>query len=93
MIAVAVAAVVVAIITGRIWAERQLRRWCDANQYQLLAWRGAKFYEGPTAWLTSESQNAYRIQVLDRQGRTRKGYVVFGSYWVPCSSKVTVKWD
>jgi len=93
LVGVAFGAFVLAVITGRIWSGRQVRRWCKDQGYELLEWRGAKFYEGPSAWVTSENQNAYRIRVLDRNGLKRSGYLVMGSYWVPWSSEIRVKWD
>jgi hypothetical protein len=93
MIAVAIAAFIVAIVTGRIWSRRQVERWCEHHGYELVEWRGARFFEGPGAWRRSENQDAYRIEVRDRQGLIRSGYVVFGSYWIPWSRKVRVEWD
>ncbi len=85
--------VVVGIISGQWLSRRRVRHWCERQGYELLDWRGAWFYEGPGRWLRSENQYAYYIEVRDRQGLTRGGYLVFGSYWHPFSSKAEVKWD
>jgi hypothetical protein len=93
IVGVTIAAFIVVLVTGRMWSRWQVRRWCDDQGYDLVDWRGAKFFEGPGAWLRSENQDAYRIEVRDRQGTPRAGYVVFGSYWAPWSRKVRVEWD
>ena len=97
LLLVSVCAVVlfVAVVTGRVWSARRIRRWCERQGYELLDWRGAWFYEGPGRWLRSENQDAYHIEVRDRQGLTRSGYLVFGSRWFPfpLSRKVNVRWD
>jgi hypothetical protein len=93
VIGVVILAVAAAIISGQWLSRRRLRRWCEQQGYDLLDWRGAWFYEGPGKWLRSENQHAYYIEVRDRQGFTRAGYLVFGSYWHPFSRKAEVKWD
>ena len=66
-----------------------------AQGFELLDWRGARFFEGPDAWLRSRNQLTYRIEVRDREGFTREGYLIIGSYWIgwPFSRKVRVVWD
>ncbi len=88
-----VAALVFALATGRAWSRWRVRRWCREQDYELLEFRGAWFFEGPGAWLRSENQAAYRVRVRDRRGLIRGGYVVFGSYWLPLSRKVRVEWE
>ena len=85
--------VVIAIVAGRSWSQRRITRWCDEEGYRLENWRGALFYEGPGKWLRSDNQQAYYIEVSDRQGLPRSGYLVFGSYWHPFSRKAKVTWD
>jgi len=48
-----------------------------------------------TEGVIPDNQDAYYIEVRDRQGLTRAGYLVFGSYWWPWpfSRKVRVEWD
>jgi hypothetical protein len=81
------------LIMGRVLSRWRLQRWCRKSGYELVDWRGAKFYEGPFAWFRSENQDAYQMEVRDRQGLTRVGYIVFGSFWLPWSRKVHVEWD
>jgi hypothetical protein len=90
---VMILAMIVLLWTGQIGAKRRVTRWCEREGYQLVTWRGAWFYEGPRAWCRTEEEDAYRIEVRDRKGQTRSGYVVFGTWWNPFSRKVRVEWD
>jgi hypothetical protein len=92
IVAVTIVAIIVLMWTGKIWARRQVTRWCEREGYELVSFRGAWFYEGPRAWLRTEEEDAYHFEVLDPHGDTRMGYVVFGS-WYPFSGKITVEWD
>jgi hypothetical protein len=78
---------------GRVYSARRIARWCEQEGYELVEWRGAKFFEGPSAWFRSDNEDAYYIEVRDRHGLTRAGYLVFGSFWWPFRRKVRVKWD
>lgn len=91
--AVAVLAFIVLMWTGKVWARRQVTRWCEREGYELVTWRGARFFEGPRAWFRTEDEDAYRVEVRDRHGVTRAGFVVFGTWWHPFSRKVRVEWD
>ena len=90
---VTVLAMIVLIWTGKLWARRQVTRWCEQEGYELVSWRGAWFHEGPRAWLRTEDESAYYVEVRERHGSTRCGYVVFGTWWHPFSRKVRVEWD
>ena len=80
---------------GGFASRKLIRRWCKEQGFELLDWRGARFFEGPDAWLRSRNQLTYRIEVRDREGFTREGYLIIGSYWIgwPFSRKVRVVWD
>lgn len=80
---------------GRVISERRLQRWCQREGFELLDWRGVWFFQGPNAPWRSQYQECYRIEVRDREGYERTGYLVFGRYWLawPFSRKVTVEWD
>ena len=90
---VMIAAFVVLLWTGKLWARRQVTRWCAREEYELVSFRGAGFNEGPRAWLRTEDEDAYHVEVRDRHGMTRTGYVVFGTWWHPFSRKVRVEFD
>lgn len=93
VIGVSVLVFIVLLVTGRAWSRWRVGRWCKQQDYELVEFRGAWFFEGPGGWMRSENQDAYHIEVRDRQGLTRSGYVVFGSYWWRWSGKVRVEWD
>ena len=80
---------------GRVFSEWRLQRWCGREGFELLDWQGVWFFQGPNAPWRSQYQDCYRIEVRDREGYERTGYVVFGRYWLgwPFSRKVTVEWD
>jgi hypothetical protein len=90
--AVTIVAIIVLMWAGRIRARSQVTRWCERQGYELVSSRGAWFYEGPRAWLRTEEEHAYHVEVRDRHGDTRTGYVVFGC-WNPFSRTVTVEWE
>ena len=92
---VAVAFLLLAIWVGHGFSGRRLRRWCEQEGFELLDWRGAWFFEGPGAWLRSQYQHCYRIEVRDRDGIERSGFVTFGTFWLgwPFSRNVRVEWD
>lgn len=79
----------VAPLAGRR-SRRRVRQWCRRQGYQLLRWRDAKLFEGPSTW--TANQDRYRIQVLDEEGHHRKGYLVFGRRWIT-KPRVQVLWD
>ena len=80
---------------GRVFSQRRLQRWCQREGFELLDWRGVWFFQGPNAPWRSKYQDCYRVEVRDRAGYERTGYVVFGRYWLgwPFSRKVQVEWD
>ena len=79
----------VAPLTNRL-SKRRVRLWCRRQGYQLLRWRGAKAFEGPSTWTAYHDH--YRIQVLDEDGRQRAGYLVFRRWWSP-AQRAQVLWD
>jgi hypothetical protein len=70
-----------------------LRQWLKENQYQLLRAEPRVLRRGPF-WWSSKSQAIYRVEVRDRAGTLRKGWVRLGS-WLRgvFSDQVEVRWD
>ena len=62
------------------WSYR-LNQWAVDQGLRLVDFRGAKFYEGPSAWVRSDSQHLFRVHVEDKQGRRRSAWVMFGTFW------------
>jgi hypothetical protein len=76
-------------LTGR-FSRRRVAQWCRRQGYQLLRWRDAKLFEGPSTW--APEHDRYRIQVLDEEGHHRAGYLVFQGYW-RAARRAEVLWD
>ena len=72
------------------FSRRRVRHWCRRQGYQLLRWRDAKLFEGPSTWTVYHER--YRIQVLDGDGRKRAGYLVFRRWWSG-AQRAQVLWD
>ncbi len=62
------------------WAYR-LTKWATDQGLKLIEFRGAWFFEGPSAWIRSENQSAFHVLVEDARGKRRKAWVTFGSWW------------
>jgi hypothetical protein len=80
---------VAAPLTSR-FSRRRVRQWCRRQGYQLLRWREAKLFEGPSTWTADDER--YRIQVLDGDGRQRGGYLVWRRWWT-ATQRAEVLWD
>jgi hypothetical protein len=55
--------------------RRRMLRWCQRQGFELLRWRDAKPFEGPSSWNADERH--YRIQIIDAAGRRRAAYLTF----------------
>jgi hypothetical protein len=66
---------------GRWYWSRRLHKWAADQGLKVISFRGAKFYEGPTAWRRSDSQHLFRVQVEDRTGERKNAWVLFGTYF------------
>ena len=55
--------------------RRLVMRWCRRHGYELLRWRDAKLFEGPSTWDAHERH--YRIQIVDAAGHRRAAYLTF----------------
>jgi hypothetical protein len=94
LLGVFVAAIAVALVAGRVWGRYRVARWCRAHNFQLIDVRGVRFFEGPRKFLHSDNQDMYRIEVRDRDGFTREGWLTFGAYWHPFNpGRVEIVWD
>ena len=66
---------------GHWYWSRRLNKWAADQGLKLIGFRGAKFYEGPSAWRRSDSQHLFRVEVEDRTGERKSAWVMFGTYW------------
>ncbi len=67
--------------------------WAERAGYRLLVKQRRNFFRGPFFWMTSNVQSVYRIEVQDRQGLRRSGWLRTGTYWWPSTEPIDVRWD
>ena len=88
------AAIVLATVFGRWYWNRRVAGWAEEQGLKLLECRGARFHEGPRAFLRTDSQFAFRVVVEDASGVVRTGRLSFGGYlsiWPTGSAEIL--WD
>jgi len=66
---------------SRAYWNRKLTAWAESQQLKLVSFRGARFWEGPSAWTRSRNQHVFRVLTQDREGRERSCWIMFGTYW------------
>lgn len=70
-----------------------LERWAAEEGVEILSAEYRWLARGPFFW-TSNKRSVYRVQVIDRRGRTRRGWVRVGGYWLGLlSDHADVIWD
>jgi hypothetical protein len=68
-----------------------LKRWAHQNGLQILKSKLTSSFAGSFTW--NHNQTIYFIQVRDREGNVRDGWVRCGSFWLGVlSSKTEVRW-
>jgi len=71
----------VVFLLSRIYWRRRLSRWAASQGLQLVRFRGARFFEGPSAWTRSRSQHLFKVVTRDRDGLERSCWIMFGTFW------------
>ena len=67
---------------GRIRRREALFRWASSQGYKLLSYKQPALSElSPFPVSASKAQQIFRIEVEDRQGSHRSGWVRLGSAW------------
>ena len=82
----------------QVWHFRRSREilanWVRENGFTLIDSKRLLFRRGPFFWTSGNGQDVYHVVVLDRDGRTKAGYVRCGSYLLGVlADEVTVHWD
>jgi hypothetical protein len=72
---------IAALILSNIYWKRRLTKWAESEHLELVSFRYAWFYEGPSAWARSRSQHVFRVVTKDRDGLTRYCWIMFGTFW------------
>jgi hypothetical protein len=81
---------------GHSYWEKRIRNWAFSEGLTLIEFRGAKFYEGPSALIRSENQQVFRATFADDKGQQREAWLTFGSYANPFTQTARptqVRWD
>ncbi len=76
-----IAVFIVVFKLSRAYWGRRLARWAETQQLKMVRFRGARFWEGPSAWMRSRNQQVFRVVTRDREGRERTCWIMFGTYW------------
>jgi hypothetical protein len=89
------AVILLLVRLSRIYWRRKLTKWAESQGMKLVSFRGAWFFEGPSKFLRSRNQQAFRVIVEDSEGITHSAWLLFGTYWgftwgIPLTS---VQWD
>jgi hypothetical protein len=76
-------------------ANRILRNWAAANNFELLYFKRCFFTGGFNPLTTSRNQIVYFVKVQDQEHHERSGWVRCGSFWhfIFLSNKAEVKWQ
>jgi len=88
------AVVVLGIALGRYLARRKLEHWARGEGFRLLEFRGLPFWRVPNGWLRNDTQEDYRVVVIDRGGDRRVARVRFKTSWHGIGPPdIEVHWD
>jgi len=79
----------------RLRRRRALYRWATENDYKLIAFDQPIFTEAtPFPFTVSKAQQVFRVSVLQKDGRTRSGWLLLGSGLLGLTSgEAEVRWD
>jgi hypothetical protein len=72
---------VIAWKLSRMYWKRKLTQWAESQHVTLVSFRGAWFYEGPSAWTRSRNQHVFRVVTRGREGLERTCWIMFGTFW------------
>jgi hypothetical protein len=96
--ALVIVACIAIIILIYIWEFKRsgeiLQQWADENDFEIIHREYRTTFRGPFSWTTTKSQTVYFVQVCDRNGRERSGWVRCGSwFWGLSSNTAEVRWE
>ena len=91
--AVVAAVMILALILAQMYWRRRLTKWAESQQLQLVSFRGAWFFERPSAWTRSRNQHVFRVITKDRDGLTRYCWIMFGTFWASRGASPSPKWS
>ncbi len=65
----------------RVYWERRISRWARGHHFTLVDCRRAWMIEGPDRLTRNNWRTVFWIEVTDRDGFARTGYLTFQSRW------------
>ena len=77
----AAAFLLIVLRLSALYWRRRLTQWADSQRLELVSFRGARFWEGPSAWRRSRNQHLFYVVTRDQEGRERSCWIMFGTYW------------
>ena len=95
LFAASVAFFIAVVTLSNMYWKRRLTKWAESEHLELVSFRGAWFYEGPSAWTRSRNQHLFRVVTKDRNQLTRYCWITFGTFWgFTWGEPITdVQWD
>jgi len=71
-----------------------LAHWAESNDYRLINQERRYFFKGPYFWSCGRGQEVYRVEIEDKAGQERSGWVRCGHwFWGSFRDEVAVSWD
>src|SRR4051812_31812213 len=74
-------------------APSALERWAEEGGHRIVRRESRTWFRGPFSWNTRQSQVVYRVEVYNREGLARTGWVRIGGSWWPSADHIDVRWD
>ena len=70
----------IAVVTlSNMYWKRRLTKWAESQHLDLVSFRGAWFFEGPSVWTRSRNQHVFHGVTKDR--KTGCCWIMFGTFW------------
>lgn len=82
VLAIAAAVAGLAGVIGRRRWGRRIEEWAQGQGFVLDDYRRARFFEGPHRWTRSDTWDVFWIEVTDRTGLPRQGWLSFRARWI-----------
>ena len=79
----------------KLRCKKSFRRWWEKNGFEILAQESRRHWRGPFVWGPKEDYSVTRLEVRDRDGNTRTGFIRCGNHAAGLLGQhdVSVCWD
>ncbi|GAA5495868.1 hypothetical protein Rhal01_02049 [Rubritalea halochordaticola] len=86
--------VIISLKWSRSRAQTILSNWAADSGVEILSRERRTFFRGPFFWSASKGQEVFYVQVRDRDGSTRSGWVRCGGWLLGLmSNQADVRWE